>query len=203
MKTHRLNVLKTKLPDKEAFTIETDPNDLRLHQLCILTAKGGRENGSRLESHKTLQKPRICRSRAHVIDISETAVEQVIQRVAKEKRDWDDFLRQKELYNDRGSGRLKFVSDDDLLQWADCDFFSGRKPVWKYERKVPPRLALVVDDALNSPVMSSKRPGLINLCLRHRHLSCIGLSVMSSSLSSHMSLKVVCLDAFARILRPT
>eukprot|EP00965_Chrysotila_dentata_P175678 5799733-Pleurochrysis_carterae.AAC.1 len=25
--------------------------------------------------------------------------------------------------------------------------------------------------------MSSKRSGLINLCLRHRHLSCIGLSV--------------------------
>eukprot|EP00965_Chrysotila_dentata_P078397 2583007-Pleurochrysis_carterae.AAC.1 len=25
--------------------------------------------------------------------------------------------------------------------------------------------------------MSSKRSGLINLCLRHRHLSCIGLSI--------------------------
>eukprot|EP00965_Chrysotila_dentata_P186366 6153361-Pleurochrysis_carterae.AAC.1 len=41
MKTHRLDVLKTKLPNTQAFSIETDPNDLRLHQLCILTAKRG------------------------------------------------------------------------------------------------------------------------------------------------------------------
>eukprot|EP00965_Chrysotila_dentata_P192534 6175231-Pleurochrysis_carterae.AAC.1 len=41
MKTHRLDVLKTKLPDKQAFSIETDPNDLRLHQLCILSGKRG------------------------------------------------------------------------------------------------------------------------------------------------------------------
>eukprot|EP00965_Chrysotila_dentata_P142986 4724993-Pleurochrysis_carterae.AAC.1 len=41
MKTHRLDVLTTKLTDKQAFTIETDPNDLQMHQLCIMASKRG------------------------------------------------------------------------------------------------------------------------------------------------------------------
>eukprot|EP00965_Chrysotila_dentata_P256115 6212438-Pleurochrysis_carterae.AAC.2 len=199
MKTHRLDVLKTKLPDKQAFSIETEPNDLRLHQLCILTAKRGGGKTVSVSNLLRHYKDRGYFDRVYlitptygsnkqiwdiarieeedVIDISETAIDQIIARVAKEKRDWDDFLRQKEIYNDRGSDRLRFVSDDDLLRWSDCGLFSGKKPKWKYRNEVPPRLALVVDDALNSPVMSSKRSGLINLCLRHRHLSCIGISI--------------------------
>eukprot|EP00965_Chrysotila_dentata_P016292 538801-Pleurochrysis_carterae.AAC.1 len=41
MKTHRLDVIKTKLPDKQAFSIETDPSDIRLHGLILLSGKRG------------------------------------------------------------------------------------------------------------------------------------------------------------------
>eukprot|EP00965_Chrysotila_dentata_P198520 6178841-Pleurochrysis_carterae.AAC.1 len=202
MMTHHLDVIKTRLPDKQAFAIETEKNDLRLHQLCILTAKRG--GGKTVEVSNLIRHYKdhgysdrvfvttptygsnkniwdIARiDEEDVIDISPDAIDQIINRVEKEKRDWDDFLRQKEIYNERdgsASDRLRYVSDDDLLRWANCGLFSGKKPKWKYQREVPPRLALVIDDALNSPVMSSKRSGLINLCLRHRHLSCIGLSI--------------------------
>lgn len=199
MKTHRLDVIQTKLPNKQAFTIETDPNDLRLHQLCILTAKRGGGKTVAVSNLIRHYKDRGYLDRVYVItptygsnkqiwdicgvheedviDISVDAIDTLIHRVEREKRDWDDFLRQKEIYNERGSDKLRFVSDDDLLRWADRGFFSGKKPQWKYSREVPPRLAVVIDDALNSPVMSSKRSGLINLCLRHRHLSCIGISI--------------------------
>eukprot|EP00965_Chrysotila_dentata_P141016 4661320-Pleurochrysis_carterae.AAC.2 len=200
MKTHHLDVIKTRLlDDKQAFSIETDKNDLRLHQLCILTAKRG---GGKMVAVSNLirhYKDRGFFDRVFVItptygtnkniwdmaqideddviDISPDAIDQITNRVEKEKRVWDDFLRQKEIYNDCGSAsdRLRYVSDDDLLRWAGCGLFSVKKTKWKYQREVPPRLALVIDNALNSPVMSSKRSGLINLCLRHRHLSCIGL----------------------------
>eukprot|EP00965_Chrysotila_dentata_P160135 5288521-Pleurochrysis_carterae.AAC.1 len=173
MKTHRLDVLKTNLPNKQAFSIETDKKDLRLHQLSILTAKrgGGKTVGvfNLLRHFKDrgyidrvfVSTPTYGSNKniwyiarveeEDVIDISPDAIDQIIARVEKEKRDWDDYLRQKKLYNDRGSDRLRFVSDDDLLRWADCGLFSGKKPKWKYQREVPSRLALVIDDALNSP----------------------------------------------------
>lgn len=200
MKRRSVNIIKTELPVKSAFSIETAPEDLKLHQLCILTAKrGGGKSVSVANIIKHYkQKGYLDRcwvitptyhsnkeiwdiadiTEEDIIDISKDAIKTITDIVENEREEWDTFLKAKALYSQFQKDKHKdFIPDDRIIEYSNFDFFQT-KPSWKYKNEVPPRLAVIIDDALNSPVMTAKQGGLINFCLRHRHIGKgLGISV--------------------------
>ena len=61
--------------------------------------------------------------------------------------------------------------------YQDYDFFE-KPPEWKYTSEVPPRLGVIIDDSLGTPLLSKPSAGLINLCIKHRHVGKgLGISI--------------------------
>jgi hypothetical protein len=44
-----------------------------------------------------------------------------------------------------------------------------KRPVWKYKEEKPPRIAVVLDDAMGTDLLLPSA-GLTNFCIKHRHL---------------------------------
>ena len=55
---------------------------------------------------------------------------------------------------------------------------NGEKPEWKYKVERPPRLAVIIDDSLGTDLMAKRTAGLVNTCIKHRHLGDgLGISI--------------------------
>ena len=65
---------------------------------------------------------------------------------------------------------LSAITDYDLIFYYDNMFLDGRKPEWKYKKEQPPRLAVIIDDALGTPLSARSTAGLLNFCIKHRHI---------------------------------
>lgn len=121
-----------------------------------------------------------------LIEPDEQSIKKVIEYVENDKKEWDAYEEKMKLYKqfqkDRHKNAYK-IPDEIFDKYIQHDFFD-MLPKWKYEDdehyKFPvhsPRIALILDDCLSISVMSKPSTGLQNLCIRHRHIGCIGLSV--------------------------
>jgi hypothetical protein len=202
MKSKQINLIKTKLPAKSAFQIETDPNFIKMHTLMVLNGKRGGGKTVALCNLLSEAKRKHYLDRVFVItptynsnktiwdiaDIPEedchepsiTVIKDVLELCEAEKAEWDDYLHQKELYKQFRKDANKPVhkiNEDNLVNYYQYGFFDT-PPKWKYPVEQMPRLAIVLDDCLNTDVMARRTAGLTNLCIRHRHvLDGAGISI--------------------------
>jgi len=194
MKSKQINLIKTKLPAKSAFQIETEPNFIKMPVLATFTAKRGGGKTVSLCNFLAECKRKHYIDRVFVItptynsnktiwdiaDIPEedcyepsiTVIKDVLELCEAEKAEWDDFLQQKELYKQfrKDANKPVFkINEDNLISYYEYGFFD-KPPKWKYPVEQVPRLAIVLDDCLNTDVMTRRTSGLANLCIRHRHV---------------------------------
>ena len=202
MLTKKLHKFGTKLPEKSAFTIETEPDFPKLHTLTIASGKRGGGKSVAIANFIKSCKDKGYYDRVWLItptyysnkaiwdiaDISEddtyeptaTVLKDITSFVDAERAEWDLFLQQKELYKkfQRDIRKpINRIDSDTLMMYQDLDFFEG-PPQWKYNHEVPPRLGLVIDDCLGTPLLSRPSAGLVNICIKHRHLGRgLGISI--------------------------
>ena len=198
----KLNKFKTSLPKKGAFTIETEPDFPKLHTLCI--ASGKRGGGKSIATANFIKS---CKDKHYydrvwlvtptyysnkgiwdIAEISEedtfeptvSVLKDITNMVEAERAEWDHFLHLKEMYKKFQKDIRKPINRLDpelLLEYQDLDFFEG-PPTWKYPVEQPPRLGVIIDDCLGTPLLSKPSAGLINMCIKHRHLGKgLGISI--------------------------
>lgn len=121
-----------------------------------------------------------------VLEPNKECIKDFIQFVENDKKEWDNYLAEKELYEQYKKDRKKSannIDDDLLLTYEELGFIHGKKPEWKYKDRRgkevdhPPRIALIVDDCMGTPVYANNSVGLLNLCIKHRHIGEIGTSI--------------------------
>ena len=197
MKTHRIydKEYRMKLPKKKAFSIETTPDQLRLHQLlCIAAPRGTGKmiiGSSWLQSLKKqhcldrvfIMSPTIVSNREMLapLEISEEdeyhgpnwadAIQDIVRKAEEEKKDWDNYQEALLLYQLLHDDKIDInrIRPELLLKALEKGYFL-KKPESKYGHK--PILAVIVDDLQGSNIYSAnpKNP-FINFCLRHRHIA--------------------------------
>jgi len=199
----KIGKFPTRLPKKGAFTIETEPDFPKLHTLCIASGKRGGGKSVAIANFVKTCKDKGYYDRVWLItptywsnkaiwDIAEidendifeptvTVIKDLITLVDAERAEWDAFLQQKEMYKkfqkEIKSRPITRIDPDRLLEYQDLNFFEGA-PEWKYQNEVPPRLGVIIDDSLGTPLLSRPSAGLVNLCIKHRHIGRgLGISI--------------------------
>ena len=203
MITKKANIVDLELPKKSEFAIETTDDYPKLHSLMVINGKRG--GGKTLALCNFLKEAKkkhylvlvitptynsnkeiwnICDiDKDDVYDPVPGAIKKIMARCEAEMDEWELFLAKKKLYKqylkEMGpSGKpIHKIDEDTLIQYYEFNFFQ-EAPEWKYPVEQPPRVAVVLDDCLNSPVMTRPSEGLCNLAIRHRHImSGAGISI--------------------------
>ena len=143
----------------------------------------------------------------NVFDPTADAIQKVIDRVEKDRDEWEQFLQQKkqfEMFQSNMSKTHAYLDDDTLLAAYSFGWLDGQRPKWKYEFEEPPKSLLVMDDILQSPAISQSS-GLTKLATLNRHIcplketykerSACGLAVIMLSQSYRMT------NGISRVLR--
>lgn len=192
LKKKSIKGFKTILPDKSAFTIETKPDFPKLHTLTLVSGKrGGGKTVSTVNFVKRCQDENYFdrvllitptyHSNKSIFDICNIAEEDVYEPsktvlktikgiIEAEREEWDLFLYQKELYKKLKKDLRKpeiEMDENTLIEYYDFGMFN-KKPVWKYKQERPPRLALIIDDAMGTPLLLPSA-GLTRFIIAHRH----------------------------------
>lgn len=111
-----------------------------------------------------------------LIEPDSGAIKHVINLVESERKEWDEFLVKKKRYEEfiryalENASNLERAPWDVLRRYAEYNFFVDGPPKWKYAKEQPPRLAVIIDDCLGTQIFSSPTEGLVNLCIKHRHV---------------------------------
>jgi hypothetical protein len=186
MKVKKLNKYKTELPAKGAFTIETEPDFLKLHTLCL--ASGRKGGGKSVAIANLVKKAKdkgyydkiylitpTYNSNKMIWDIADIQEEDVyeptfdvlktiVKNVEAEKQEWDDYLYKKELFKkykkDIANKPVYQIRGDDLVEYLEHGFLDTQKIEWKYKNEVPPRLAVIIDDCMGTDLMARRTAGL-------------------------------------------
>lgn len=202
MKVKNADIVKIKLPKKGAFTIPTDDDYIKLHTLMVINGKRG--GGKTLGLCNFLREARsknyydriFCITPTYnsnketwdiagiteedIIEPTKGSIQEVLSMCEAEKEEWEEYLEKKELYKQFKRDSKKPVNrilDENLISYYNYNFWE-EEPTWKYPVEQPPRLGIVLDDCLNTDVMSCRTSGLTNLCIRHRHiLDGLGVSI--------------------------
>eukprot|EP00965_Chrysotila_dentata_P050714 1681261-Pleurochrysis_carterae.AAC.1 len=143
MKTETISSVKTHLPKKKAFSIETRKGDLPLHSLCVLSGRrgGGKSvaTANLLKDYKEnkgyydyvlLVSPTYSSNREiwdiagiqeeHVFEPTSGVVKRITNFVENERAEWDEYCVMKQqwskLHKKLRRGDDAFVSDDELLE---------------------------------------------------------------------------------------
>ncbi len=199
----KIKGFKTIVPPKSAFTIETAEDYPKLHTLCIASGKRGGGKSVAIANFIKRSKDAGYYDRVFLItptyysnksiwDIAEIdepdvyeptlhVLKEIVALVDAEREEWDVFLQEKEMYKefkkDIKRRPITEIEPEVLLEYQDLGFFDG-PPEWKYKKEVPPRLGLIIDDTLGTPLMAKPSAGLLNLCVKHRHLAKgLGISI--------------------------
>jgi hypothetical protein len=116
-------------------------------------------------------------------DMNGESIHRVVDIIEQEAADYNDFLKQKELYElfkkfEKGKLDIDKIDPDMLIQMMEHDIFEmPEPPKWKYKDDTrPPLIHVMIDDAQGSPLMKSSGP-LINFAIKHRHIAGIGCSL--------------------------
>ena len=193
MKRRKISNFEITPPKKGAFTIDTPPDIPKLHTLMLASGKrgGGKSVAvanfvKKLREHRLMDRVWLISPTYHsnaqiwdiasiaeadVIEPSVTALTDLTALVEAERSEWDAFQADQQLYKrfqrDMRDRPVSAMGEHDLLRYAERGFFT-KPPKWKYEREVPPRLMVVVDDSMGTDLMRP-RAGLTNFCIKHRH----------------------------------
>eukprot|EP00965_Chrysotila_dentata_P077280 2551803-Pleurochrysis_carterae.AAC.1 len=203
MKTEKISCIETHLPKKRAFSIQTRTGDLPLHMLCVMS---GRRGGGKsvaavnlLRDYKEkgyhdcllLITPTFS-SDCEIWDIAGIQEEQVyepvtgvIRRITEfvenERSEWDEYCgRRKQwrnVHKKLRKGSDGFISDAELLEAHSNGLLNSQPPKWKLKHERPARIACVLDDDLSTPLMCKPSEGLVNLCIKHRHIGGSGMGL--------------------------
>lgn len=204
MKVKKINKFDIKVPNKKAFTIETEFDYLKKH--CNIAVSGVRGSGKTIA---TVNYIRHCRDKHYfdrvylitptyisnkkiwdiasieeddVIEPTVNSINTILSRVEQEKQDWDEYLEKKKRYKlftkDMKHKNIHAIETNAMLYYYEMGFLDGKPPEWKYPKEQPPRLALIIDDCLGTDLMAKRSAGLLNLVIKHRHIADgLGISI--------------------------
>ena len=195
------------LPKKSAFAIDTPPDINKLHCLMLLSGKRGGGKSVAVTSYvkklldlnlmqrcllitptfnsnKEIFAPLKLDASEDVLEPSIDVLRKVISIVEEEKKEydkyWEDLKRYKQfqLYLNSNTP-IEGIPTDLLMMLMDSNF---EPPKYKYPCCIganphPPRLFLIIDDCMGTD-MFKPRAGLVNFCIKHRHIADgLGISV--------------------------
>ena len=187
--------LELKIPKKNAFTIETGSDQLRLHQLmCISACRGtgkmviGSSWFQGLKHQNVMDRifimsPTIISNREMLAPLGiqpedeyhgpnwTEAIQDIIQKCDEEMDLWEEYQEAILLYKLLNDPKIDInrIRPDLLLKALEKGYFL-KPPESKYGHR--PIMGLIVDDLQGSNIYSAnpKNP-FINLLLRHRHIA--------------------------------
>jgi hypothetical protein len=193
--------LDIKVPKKGAFTIETPPDQLRLHQLmCISAVRGtgkmvigsswfqGLKNQNcmdrifimspTIESNREMLSPLGILPEDEYHNGEKESIQDIILKCEEEMDEWETYQEAVLLHKLLNDPKVDInrIRPDLLLKALEKGYFS-KQPKSKYGHR--PILGLIVDDLQGSNIYNTnpKNP-FINLLLRHRHIARgLGLTV--------------------------
>tara|TARA_R110002072_G_scaffold62530_6_gene156352 strand:+ start:248 stop:1225 length:978 start_codon:yes stop_codon:yes gene_type:complete len=198
------NALKIQPPKKSAFQIGTSPEFIQLHTLAVLSGRrgGGKScavaNICRMcmergyydrvflvtptyKSNQVLWDTVPIKS-SDALEPTKSCLKEILSRIETEKQEYDQYLERASKYKEfqklltvETMGMSSKVAKQ-VLAYDKMGFFEKSPPEWRYDPSRPPRLALILDDCLGSPVFLPSA-GLTSFCVSHRHHSGIGCSV--------------------------
>ena len=118
-----------------------------------------------------------------VIEPSKTALATVVSRVEQEKKEHDEYLAKKRKYKEfqkamSSATCIEAIPMSLMVEALDAGFFEG-PPKWKHADDTHPTFCmLIIDDCLSLPMMMNPSSGLVNTCIKHRHIADgLGLSI--------------------------
>jgi hypothetical protein len=117
------------------------------------------------------------------LEPTRSCLKEVLKRIDTEKKEYDEYLERANKYAEfqallsvETMGMTSEVAKR-VLAYDKLGFFEQAPPKWRYgDGSHPPRLALILDDCLGTPVFLPSA-GLTSFCVSHRHHSGIGCSV--------------------------
>ena len=196
--------MEIKPPAKQAFTIETDDDFIKLHTLSIFSSRRGGGKSVATANLIRMAKEKNYYDKVYLItptygsnkeiwnlamideedvyEPSKFVLKDIRKNIQNEKDEWDDYISRKERYKDYQklvNNKNLNLEDKDLLKqlmlYQDLGFYDA-KPKWKYKNEVPPRLGLILDDCMGTDLLLPSA-GLTKFVIAHRHHSEIGISV--------------------------
>lgn len=182
--------LKIELPNSKAFAYETHPDLPKMHQQVLCVGKrGSGKTVSVVNLVKKLDFDRIFvisptfrsnQANMELLAIDEndvfedlddlTVIDRIKEEVESEAKEYDDYHKRKDLYKKflkhKNSGSN--IPDELLLEFFDPTLQQFVAPFHWLDGKRP-RLCLIYDDILGSPLMSKGARKVSNLAILHRH----------------------------------
>jgi hypothetical protein len=185
------------VPKKSAFTIDTPDDIPKLNTLMVLSGKRGGGKGVAITtfvkklmdlgltqrvilisptywSNKTVFEPLNINEETDIIEPTKDAVKQMTELVEQDKDEYDEYIKKKKLYQKykkmmASDTPLWSIDPEVMMEFLELGFFEGA-PKWKYADDThPPRIFVIIDDAMGTELMNPKS-GLMNLCIKSRHI---------------------------------
>jgi len=206
MKTKKIH-WPIELPKKSAFAIDTPPDINKLHCLMLLSAsRGGGKSVAvtsyvkklrdlnlmqrcllitpTYNSNKEIFAPLKLDPGEDVLEPTIDVLKKVVSIVEEEKKEydkyWEDLKKYKQFQRYLNSDTpIEGIPSELLMMLMDSNF---EPPQYKYPACVgrhpfAPRLFLIIDDCMGTD-MFKPRGGLVNFCIKHRHVADgLGISV--------------------------
>lgn len=198
MERKHIGKFKNVLPQKGAFTIDTEEDYPKLHTLCVVSGRrGGGKSVTVANYMKKLKEKHYMdkvilitptyNSNKEIWDIADISPEDVLEpdmnsiktvigRIESEKEEWDKFLEKKkkwEMFQKEKHTSLTGLRGRKLLDYYNLGFLEPdpEEPKWKYPVEQPPRISVVVDDCLGTDLVARSKAGLLNFAIKHRHIA--------------------------------
>jgi len=205
MKVRHVSDFEIRPPKKAAFQIQTPPDVPKQHSLTIFSARRGGGKSVACTSYvkklmdvgamqrvmvitptwasnKEIFAPLAIQD-TDVLEPSKTALAAVIERVEQEKKEHDEYVAKKRKYREfskamRDATCVEAIPTSLMIEALDGGYFEG-PPKWKHaDDSHPTYCMLIIDDCLSLPMMMNPSSGLVNTCIKHRHIADgLGLSI--------------------------
>ena len=205
MKVRKVKNFEITPPKKSAFQIPTPLDVPKQHSLAIFSARrgGGKSVACTAYVKKLLDSGAMNRvliitptwasnreifaplniEEEDVLEPSKTALSTVIERVEAEKREFEEYLHKKKRYKEfqrvlQSATCVSAIPHNLMVEALDNGFFEN-PPKWKRNDDSHPTFCmLLIDDCLSLPLMMNPSSGLVNTCIKHRHVADgLGLSI--------------------------
>jgi hypothetical protein len=198
IKVKKIKNFETLIPKKSAFTIDTPDDIFKMNTLMVLSGKRGGGKGVAIttyvkklmdlgltdrvilisptfHSNMTIFEPLHINEETDVIEPTKTAVKTLVELVEKDKDEYDEYLKKKKQYEKykklmASDKPLWSIDPSMMMEFMDMGFFE-EPPKWKYpDDSHPPRIFVIFDDIMGTEIMRQSS-GLVNLCIKHRHIA--------------------------------
>ena len=196
MHTEKINKYSIRVPTTKN-PIETPKDEFKLHTICISVGKRGSGKSISIYSRLRDLKEQNLADRIYLIsptkysnlhltngldikdedmyeDISVESVNDVLRKVEEDALEYEEYLRQSELYKlwlklQKKNVDIQDIDPELLLELDKYGVLDMEEPPkWKYHNK-PGIYHLIMDDCQSGGVFQTKP--FMNMCLRHRHIS--------------------------------